>query len=82
MKNRLFHDVPVTEVLYHNPLEHRRRHARVPHPLRVHHHDRAAGTDAETRRLTALHAACPEQETFTLEQLREQTVEDAAATVG
>src|SRR6185436_793787 len=70
-----------TQVLDDNALEHRRRHPGVPDALGVYDDAGAAGTDAEARRFTTLHAPRTEQQVFALEQLREQAIQHAAPAV-
>jgi hypothetical protein len=82
MKHRLFDDPAVSKMLDNDALQKGRRHSMVPDALRVHHQHRAAGADPEARRLTAFHPVRPEQESFTLKQRRQQTIQLGAAPVG
>ena len=82
MKNGVFDDAAVAEMFDHNALQKLRRDARVPDAFRVHDDDRPTDADAEARRLAALHSSRPEEKVFTLEELREETIQRSAPTVG
>jgi len=81
MEHRLLDYTPVAKMLDHDSLEERRRDPRVPDSFRVHDHDRTIAAHAEARRLTPLHAFRTEQESFALQERRQQAVELAAALI-
>jgi hypothetical protein len=81
MKHRVLDDAAVAQMLYDDTLQEGRCHAVIPDALRIYNKDRTAGTDTETRRLTALDAARSKQQSLALQQRRQQTIQLPAATV-
>ena len=82
MEHCLAHNAPSAEMLYDDSLEQRRRDAAVPHAFRVHDDDGPARAHPETGRLAALDPVGPEEQAFTLQQRRQQSIELGAAPVG
>jgi hypothetical protein len=82
MKNRLRNRFPVLEVLDHYSLQQLGRDLGIPNPLRVHDDDRPVAAHAEAGRLTTLHALRSKEQIFPLQQLREQGIDLASATIG
>lgn len=81
MKYRLVHYPPISQMLDHDSLQQRRGDAGIPDALGVDDDDRAASTDTQAGRLTALHAIGPEQQLFALQKRGEQIVELAPSAV-
>jgi len=59
--HRLLDDAPVAQMLDHDPLKQARSDGSVPHPFRIHDHDRPAAAHTETRGLSALHSVRAEE---------------------
>lgn len=81
MKDRIFDDATIAQMLDHDALQQFRRDTRVPDSLRVHDHNGSARAHSQAWRLAALHAAWPEQKILAREQRGQQAVERAAATI-
>ena len=81
MKDSLLHHAPIAQMFDHDALEELRRDAGVPDAFGIDHHDRAAGADAETGRLSAFDPRWSEQQIFALEQPREEAVERASSAI-
>ena len=81
MEHRLLDYTPVAKMLDHDSLQQRGSNPRVPDSFGVHDHDRTIAAHAEAGRLTPLHAFRTEQESFTLQEGRQQAVELAAALI-
>lgn len=75
MKHRILDHATVAQMFNDDPLEQGRSHAGVPYALRVDDDDRTACTDAKAGCFAALYAPRAEQQTFALEQRREQPVQ-------
>jgi len=82
MEHRIFDHAAVAQMLDDDPLEQFGRDPGIPHPFRVYHDDRAAGADTETGRLTPLHPSRPEEQSFALQQRRQQPIERPPVVVG
>src|SRR3954471_13976251 len=59
---RFLHDLSITQVLHHDPLEELRRYTGVPDAFRVHHHDGAAHAHAQAGRLATFHPPRSEEQ--------------------
>lgn len=81
VKHGILDDAPVLQVLDDDALEERGGHVRVPDAFGVHHDDRTTRADAEARGLATLDPRGPEQETLSLQQLRQFRVDRAAFSV-
>jgi hypothetical protein len=75
-------DPPIAQVLYDDALQQRRSDSTVPHPLRIHDHNRPTAADAEAGSFAALDTVGAKEQSFPLEQQREQRVQRATAAVG
>lgn len=75
MKNRFLNWGAISEMLDHDSFEERRSHPVIPDAFRVHDDDRSAAADAEARSLSTLHSVGAEEETLTLQEVREEGVE-------
>lgn len=82
MKNGLLNRLPTLEVLDDDSLEQRGCDLRIPNAIRIHDDDRPIAAHSEARRLSALHSARAEEQVLSLQELGEQRVELASATVG
>jgi hypothetical protein len=82
MKNCLFDRPPVTQVLDDDAFEQLRRHPRVPDSVRIHRDDGPSGADAQTWCLAALHSPRPEEQALALQEIRQELIQETAATVG
>ena len=82
MKDRLINGFSVFEVLDDDSLQQRRCHLSVPDALGIHHNDRSVATHAQARGLTALYALRAKEKILALEQVGQQRVKLASATVG
>lgn len=74
--------ISMLEMLYHDALQQRRSHSRIPDPLGINDDDRSLGAHAETWGLTALYARRTEEKVFALQQLGEQRINLPATTIG
>ena len=81
MKHCLLHHSAVAQVFDDESVQQCRCDVGVPDAFGIHHDDRPSGADAQARRLTTLDSTGPEEQVFSLEELREQAVERAAATL-
>lgn len=81
MKHGILDDAPVLQVLDDDALEERGGHVCVPDAFGVHHHDRTTRADAEAWRFATLDPRGPEQETFSLQQLRQFGIDRAAFSI-
>jgi len=66
VKDGLFDDTPIPEMLDDNALEQRRGHSGVPDAVGIHDDDRPTAAHAETRRLASFHAPRTKQQAFAL----------------
>ena len=82
MYDRLVDDPSLPQMLLDDPFKKGRSHLAVPYPFRVHDDDRPAAAHAEARRFAALDAGGAEEQSFTLEQRRQQRVQRATTAVG
>src|SRR6185503_7407389 len=82
MKNRLIDDAAALQMLDDDALQQRGRDASVPDAIGVHDHDRATSAHAQTRRLAALHAIRPEEQSLALQQRGQETVQLLSAPIG
>jgi hypothetical protein len=81
VKHRLFDDAAVSQVLDHDPFEQRRGDPGVPDRIRIHDDDGTAGANSQAWRLPSLHSTGPEQQPFTLKQVRQQGIQLPAASI-
>jgi hypothetical protein len=82
VKNRVINWPSTLEVLYDDSLQQRRCDLRIPNAIRIHDDDRPIAADSEARSLSALHTPRAEEQILPLQELREERIELAAATVG
>ncbi len=68
MKDRICHNLPITQVFDDDSLEQLGSYPRIPDAFRIDHHDGTSSTNAEAWRFTALDASGSEEEALTLEQ--------------
>ena len=81
MKNRLFDDVAIAQMLDDDALEKRRRDPGVPDGIRVDDDDRAAPANSQAWRFSPFDPRGPEQEPFALKQCRQHRVQVPATSV-
>ena len=82
MNHGFVNDSATLEMLHDNALQQQGGDVAVPHAFRVHDDDRPAAAHAEAGRLAALDAGGAEQQSFALEERRQQCVESATAPIG
>ncbi len=82
VKNGLLNWLPILEVLDDDSLEQRGCDLRIPNAIRIHDDDRPIAAHSEARRLSALHTSRAEEQILSLQEIGEQRVELASATVG
>src|SRR5437868_3207925 len=82
MKNVFVYRPSLLEMLDDNAFQQFRRHPRIPNALGIHDYDWSITADAEAWRLAALHTLRAKQQIFALQELRQQRVDVATATIG
>ncbi len=82
MKNRLFHGLPVLQVVNHNSLEQFGSNVSVPYPFGIHDDNWTHAAYSKAGSLTSLYTIGTEQQVLALQQLRESRIQFATATIG
>jgi hypothetical protein len=69
-------------MLDHDSLEQLRRYSAIPNAFGIYDHDRSARANSQARRLAALDPLRAKEQSFALEKLRQQAIDDPPAAVG